>query len=96
LQLAQEVNSSTLFKECGLILESKQQMQEAADMYERAGMVEKAASIYITSKNWAAAGPLMSKVASAKLHLQFAKVKEAEGRWGEAASAFEAAGEQGL
>jgi len=92
-QLAQEVNSSTLFKECGLILESTQQMQEAADMYERAGMVEKAASIYISTKNWAAAGPLMSKVASAKLHLQFAKVKEAEGRWADAAAAFEAAGD---
>jgi hypothetical protein len=34
-------------------------------------------------------------VASAKLQVQFAKAKEADGRWGEAATAYEAAGEGG-
>ena len=51
-------------------------------MYERAGQYERAASIYIQTKNFAAATPLMAKVSSSKLQLQFAKAKEAEGRWG--------------
>lgn len=61
-QLAQQVNSASLFKECGGILEQLQQLPEAADMYLKAGMVEKAASIHIAAKNWAAAAPLMSQV----------------------------------
>eukprot|EP00955_Chlamydomonas_euryale_P009184 98506-Chlamydomonas_euryale.AAC.1 len=35
----------------------------------------------------------MAKVSSSKLHLQFAKAKEAEGRYAEAAVAYEAAGD---
>jgi WD repeat-containing protein 19 len=49
-------------------------------MYERAGQYERAASIYIQTKNFTAAAPLMAKVSSSKLQLQFAKSKEAEGR----------------
>ncbi len=36
--------------------------QEAAEMYERAGQYERAASIYIQTKNFNAAAPLMAKV----------------------------------
>lgn len=67
-------------------------MSEAAEMYEKAGMIEKAASIHIASKNFNAAQPLMAQVTSAKLQLQYAKAKESEGRWAEAAAAYEAAG----
>jgi WD repeat-containing protein 19 len=91
-QLALQANSSSLWKECGLILEQMQQLPEAAEIYERAGMVEKAASIHIASKNFAAAQPLMAQVKSAKLQLQYAKAKESEGRWADAAAAYEAAG----
>jgi hypothetical protein len=38
-------------------------------------------SCALQAKNFAAAAPLMAKVSSAKLQLQFAKAKEAEGRW---------------
>ena len=44
------------------------------------GQYERAASIYIQTKNFTAAAPLMAKVSSSKLQLQFAKAKEAEGR----------------
>ncbi|PNW73788.1 hypothetical protein CHLRE_13g572700v5 [Chlamydomonas reinhardtii] len=92
-QLAMQLNSQTLFKECALILEGLQQLTEAAEMYERAGQFERAASIYIQTKNFAAAAPLMARISSSKLQLQFAKAKEAEGRWQEAAAAYEAAGD---
>lgn len=90
--LAQQLGSSSLWKECARILEGMQQPQDAAEMYEQAGMSEKAAGIYITARNWAAAAPLMARVTSAKLQLQFAKAKESEGSYADAAAAYEAAG----
>ncbi|KXZ49298.1 hypothetical protein GPECTOR_22g892 [Gonium pectorale] len=92
-QLALQINSTALFKECALILEGLQQLTEAAEMYERAGQYERAASIYIQTKNFAAAAPLMARISSSKLQLQFAKAKEVEGRYAEAATAYEAAGD---
>lgn len=86
-----QINSPQLYKEAAHILEALQQLTEAAEMYERAGQYERAASIYIQTKNFNAATPLMAKVSSSKLHLQFAKAKEAEGRYAEAATAYEAA-----
>mmetsp|Transcript_36982 Transcript_36982/g.82211 ORF Transcript_36982/g.82211 Transcript_36982/m.82211 type:complete len:1366 (+) Transcript_36982:300-4397(+) len=91
--MALQLNSQPLFKECAQILEGLQQLTEAGEMYERAGQYERAASIYIQTKNFAAATPLMAKVSSSKLQLQFAKAKEAEGRYAEAAAAYEAAGD---
>lgn len=90
--LAQELNSSSLWRECAVILELLHQHQEAAAMYEQAGMVEKAAEIYISARSWAAAAPLMARVTSAKLQLQYAKAKESEGAYGDAMGAYEAAG----
>lgn len=55
--------------------------QEAASLYEKAGMLEKAAGIYIAGKNFAAAAPLMAQVSSPQLQRQYARAKEAEGRW---------------
>lgn len=92
-QLAGQINSPALWKECGTILEGMHQLQEAAEMFDRAGMYEKAASIYIQTKNFVAAAPLMAKVASPKLQIQFAKAKEGEGKYADAAAAYEAAGD---
>lgn len=91
-QLAAQAASAALWKECAAILEAAHQLPEAADMYERAGLVEQAASIHIGCKNFAAAQPLMARVASAKVQQQYAKAKEAEGRPAEAVAAYEAAG----
>lgn len=90
--LAQQLNSSSLWKECAGILEQMHQHQDAAEMYEQAGMAEKAAGIYIAARNWAAAAPLMQQVTSAKLQLQYAKAKEGEGSYADAVAAYEAAG----
>lgn len=64
-------------------------MQDAGEMYERGGMFEKAASIYIQNKNFQQVAPLMAKISSPKLHLQYAKAKEGEGKFQEAAAAYE-------
>ena len=47
-------------------------------LYEAGDQPDKAAAIYIRTKNWAAAAPLMARISSPKLHGEFAKAKEAE------------------
>lgn len=87
-----QVDDPSLWKACAAILEAAGHLPEAAGLYEKSGLSEKAATIHIMTKNFAAAAPLMAKVGSARLQLAFAKAKEAQGRWGEAAAAYEAAG----
>ena len=53
-------------------------VQDAAELYEKAGMLEKAAGIYIQTKAFHMAQPLMGRVVSPKLQLQYAKAKESE------------------
>ncbi|KAF4071641.1 hypothetical protein AMELA_G00275630 [Ameiurus melas] len=83
--------SKTLKKECGAILESMKQYSEAAQLYEKGQYYDKAASVYIRCKNWAKVGELLPHVSSPRIHLQYAKAKEADGKYKEAAMAYESA-----
>ena len=42
-----KLKSPQLLRECAQILESMKQLQEAAQLYSRGGMSDKAASIYL-------------------------------------------------
>ncbi|KAK9830069.1 hypothetical protein WJX72_009571 [[Myrmecia] bisecta] len=92
-QLALQAGSPQLCRDCAQILESMNQLQDAAELYVHGGLHERAAAIYIQTRALSLAGPLLAKISSPKLHLQYAKAKEAEGKYAEAADAFEAAGE---
>ncbi|KAM3864863.1 WD repeat-containing protein 19 [Diretmus argenteus] len=83
--------SRVLKKECGAILESMKQFSEAAQLYEKGQYYDKAASVYIRCKNWAKVGELLPHVSSPKIHLQYAKAKEMDGKYKEAAHAYESA-----
>ncbi|XP_037530887.1 WD repeat-containing protein 19 [Nematolebias whitei] len=83
--------SKVLKKECGAILESMKQFPEAAQLYEKGQYYDKAASVYIRCKNWTKVGELLPNVSSSKIRLQFAKAKEADGKFKEAAQAYEGA-----
>lgn len=87
-----QIDKPALWRACGDILETLGHLPEAADLFERCGLHERAATIHIAAKNFAAAAPLMAKVASARLQLAYAKAREAQGRWQEAAAAYEAGG----
>lgn len=91
VKYTEEVNSRQLFREVGGILESQGHGHEAAAMFERADLPERAAAVYIKSKNWTKAGEALKSVANPKLHLQYAKAREADGSYREAAAAYEAA-----
>lgn len=83
--------SRPLKKECATILESMKQYSESALLFEKGQYWEKAAAVYIKTKNWAKVGELLAHVTSPKLHAQYAKAKEADGKYKEAAIAYEAA-----
>ncbi|NXM86552.1 WDR19 protein, partial [Oenanthe oenanthe] len=81
--------SRLLKRDCGAILENMKQFSEAAQLYEKGQYYDKAASVYIRCKNWAKVGELLPQVSSPKIHLQYAKAKEADGRYTEAVIAYE-------
>lgn len=68
-----------------------QQFSEAAQLYERSEYFDKAASAYIKLKNWHKVGQLLPQISSAKINIQYAKAKESEGKYEEAAKAYETA-----
>jgi WD repeat-containing protein 19 len=90
MRLAQQSGDRQLLCDCGVILEGMKQYGEAAALYESCGQHEKAAQIYILSKDLAKAELLMPRVKTPKLHLQFATAKEAQGDFAAAASSYEA------
>jgi WD repeat-containing protein 19 len=89
MRLATESQDKQLCRECGAILESMKQYADAAILYEKGEQYEKAVQIFIMSKDLAKAEPLMDKVVTPKLHLQYAKAKEANGAFAAAAKAYE-------
>ncbi|GFR90645.1 WD repeat-containing protein 19-like [Elysia marginata] len=93
VSMASKMPSKILKKECAAILESMKQWVEAAQLYEQGQYYDKAASVYIRGKNWGKVGELLNKITSPKIHAQYAKAKEADGRYKEAADAYKMAKE---
>uniref|UniRef100_A0A3Q3ED04 WD repeat-containing protein 19 n=1 Tax=Kryptolebias marmoratus TaxID=37003 RepID=A0A3Q3ED04_KRYMA len=89
--LAIQHPSKVLKKECGAILEGMKQFPEAAQLYEKGQYYDKAALVYIRCKNWAKVRELLPNVSSSKIYLQYAKAKEADGKYKDAAQAYESA-----
>ncbi|CAL8084188.1 unnamed protein product [Calicophoron daubneyi] len=92
VQLAKDSGNPVLQKECADILEQAKQWQEAATLYELAGCYEASVTVYLRCKNYKRAGELLARVVNApRLHLQYAKAREADGAFKEAVVAYEAA-----
>lgn len=91
VNLANELNQKQLYRDCATILEALGQLPEAATMFEKGEQYDKAASIYIRTKNWSKVGDLLKDITSPKLHAQYAKAREADGSYLEAAQAYELA-----
>ncbi|XP_049780005.1 WD repeat-containing protein 19 isoform X1 [Schistocerca cancellata] len=90
--IAMDIASSPqLKKECADILEGMKHLADAALLYEKGQFFEKAALTYIRLKNWFKVGELLSHISSPKIHIQYAKAKEADGSYREAVAAYEAA-----
>nr|XP_054756020.1 WD repeat-containing protein 19-like isoform X1 [Lytechinus pictus] len=88
VSMAMKMNNRAVKRNCASILESMKQYSESAQLYERGGYPDKAASVYIRCKNWAKVGELLPQITSPKIHSQYAKAKEADGKYKDAASAY--------
>lgn len=90
-QLALESGDAQLCRECAVLLEDQHNFQEAAELYEEVKMYEKAVSLHMQTKSFSQAQALMRHVRAPKLHSQYARAKEVEGNFAEAAAAYEVA-----
>nr|XP_022918657.1 WD repeat-containing protein 19 [Onthophagus taurus] len=88
MNIAIDLNNSILYKECAELLELKKQFNDSANFYEKAELYERAAKNYIKQKNWFKIERLLPKISSPKIFIQFAKAKEAEGKFEEAVKAY--------
>lgn len=81
-------HDTNLLKDCAQLLEEEKQYSHAAALYDHAGNTEKAASLYIKLKSWLKVESLIPKINSPSIHLQYAKAKEAEGRYSDALKSY--------
>ncbi|CAG0890762.1 unnamed protein product [Cyprideis torosa] len=88
VQLAADLQSKALKRECAEILENIKQYGEAANLYDKGGYYDKAALLYIRLKNWTKVSDLLPQINNPKIHLQYAKAKEMEGQYKEAVAAY--------
>ncbi|XP_049865142.1 WD repeat-containing protein 19 isoform X2 [Pectinophora gossypiella] len=81
-------SDTMLLKDCAQLLEEEKQYSHAAALYDHAGNTEKAASLYIKLKSWLKVEALLPKINSPSIHIQYAKAKEAEGRYTDALKSY--------
>ncbi|XP_068627634.1 WD repeat-containing protein 19 [Battus philenor] len=79
---------TALLKECAQLLEDEKHYNHAAALYDHAGNTDKAASLYIKLKSWLKVEALIPKINSPSIHLQYARAKEAEGRYSDALKSY--------
>lgn len=81
-------HDNMLLKDCAQLLEEEKHYSHAAALYDHAGNTEKAASLYIKLKSWLKVEGLLPKINSPSIHIQYAKAKEAEGRYHDALKSY--------
>jgi len=93
-EMAIESGNKRLCADCAKILAQMKTMNaDAALLYVKAEEFEKAASIYISDKKFDMAQPLMAKITTPKLHIEYAHAKEDTRDYAEAARSYERAGD---
>jgi WD repeat-containing protein 19 len=75
--LATSLKDKAVLRDCGDILESMGQPAEAAQLFEQAGLGDRAVAMFIKTKNWAKVAALLPAVNSPKLIVQYAKARGA-------------------
>lgn len=97
IRLANELDDSQLYIDCGDLLEQQKQYSEAASLYQKAQQFEKVAQMYIkylikADKNRInEATSIMEKVKNDQLNIAFAKLCVSAGRYSDACKAYERA-----
>ena len=76
--IANDIQDNNIVIEIAGVCEQMKQWQEAAKLFQKGGLIEKAASIYIQIKMFSAAAPLIDQITSPTILIMVAKAKEAE------------------
>lgn len=93
-QIVSESEDKDLCQECAVIFEEMNLHNDAAALYEKAGLFDKAAMVHIVeTKNLHQASRILPQVTSVKTLALFAKAKEKEGSFKDAKEAYERAGD---
>ena len=87
--IAREIKDKTLLSDIAVVCENMKQYLEAAQLYEKAENIEKAATLYLQLKMFKQAAPLMKKVKTKAILIKYGKAKESEGAFKEAEEAYE-------
>ena len=92
--LALEAESSSLQHECGNLLQSMKQYDEAGQLFVRCAQTTKAVNCFILSKNWEAVQPLLSKLSTPSLHIRYAKEMEMAAKYEDALRSYQVANDK--
>lgn len=90
-QIAEKITDQNVLIDIAMVCEKMNCIEEAAALYEKAGLNEKAAGFYIQLKRFKNVMPLISTIKNTKLLLQLAKAKESDQSYKEAEQAYEQA-----
>ena len=71
------LEDKSMHEECAALLEANKNINEAADVYVKAGLYDRAALLYLQGKNITKARGIIANVSTPKVHLLFAKAMEA-------------------
>ncbi|KAK7200436.1 wd repeat-containing protein 19 [Novymonas esmeraldas] len=89
MKIAKESTDNSFVTDCAKLCEDNQKYEEAAQLYEKAGDLERAATIYIDRcRNLKAAARLLPSIKSRNIIGLYANGKEAEGAYAEAEKAY--------
>ncbi|CEF65464.1 Tetratricopeptide-like helical domain-containing protein [Strongyloides ratti] len=88
IALASQIPIRSLKKECALILEQQKQYFDAANLFELGNFYDRAAAVSLKTKNYTKVTELLKNVRSPKIHSQFGKVMENEGKYKSAVEAY--------
>lgn len=87
-EIGQDLDDKDLVWEIATALEEVKAHAEAAELFEKSEDYEKAATLYIASKNFKKAEKLIDKLHTPKVLASLAKMKETEGKFKDAETAY--------
>ncbi|KAL4434272.1 hypothetical protein ABPG75_000713 [Micractinium tetrahymenae] len=93
MELAAASGSAPLLLQCAALLEGQQAGKAAGQLYALAGQHDKAAQLFLRAREFALLDGVMAHAGSPALWLQYAQAKEDLGSFGDAARAYEQAGD---
>jgi WD repeat-containing protein 19 len=91
VNISSELKEKNLLIEIASVCEQMKQWPEAAQLYQKGGLLEKAVSIYIQIGKFELVTPFIDQITSPAILVMIAKSREAEKKYKEAEKAYERA-----